>query len=241
MELERTKLELDEQGYSILENLLDPHEAERLDKMARPLMERQKDNIWGANGYISMEGALNVMPMELAPLCIHPVVLELVGLVLGENFFLANNVAMKWCKPGAAAGELHSAGESNTAKAFPDYSTDLQVFWMLTDFTIKNGATTVVPFSHHTQHSPTKASYPQEIPVVGKKGSVLIFYDRIWHRSGANSTVGQHRMAANILYLPWYIHRSDEQWPRVRRKYYFRLPSRLQDLLAPSVENESRT
>ena len=236
MDLKQVKLQLDEQGYSILEDLLGPHEADRLDAIARPIMERQTDDIWGTDGYLSMEGALNVMP-ELAPLCIHPTILELVEMVLGENFILANNVAMKWCKPAAKAGDLHSAGSSKPAQTFAHYSTDLQVFWMLTDFTLENGATMVVPFSHHALRSPTQGSYPQETPVVGKKGSVFVFYDRLWHRSGANTSSDQHRMAANILYLPWYIHRSDEQWPRVKHEIYDQFPSRLQELLVRSVED----
>ena len=153
-----------------------------------------------------MEGSLNPMP-ELAPLCIHPTILELVEMVLGENFILANNVAMKWCKPGTDVGGLHSAGVSKPAQTFPDYSTDLQLFWMLTDFMFENGATMVVPFNHLSRRSPTQGSYPQETPIVGKKGSAFVFYDRLWHRSGANTTTDQHRMAATIMYLSWYIHR----------------------------------
>ena len=45
MDLKEVKLQLDEQGYSILEDLLNPHEAERLDAIARPIMEHQKDDI----------------------------------------------------------------------------------------------------------------------------------------------------------------------------------------------------
>ena len=236
MDLNEVKLRLDEQGYAILEDLLAPREAERLDATARPIMEVPRDNIWGANGYVSMEGSLNHIP-DLAPLCIHPTILELLGMVLGENYFLANNVAMKWCKPGTHVGGLHSAGGSKPAQTFTGYPTDLQVFWMLTDFTYENGATMIVPFSHHTRRSPTRAAYPQEIPVLGKKGSVCVFYDSLWHRSGANTTTDQHRMSANVFYLPWFIHRSDGQWPRVKRELYAQFPPRLQELLVRSVEN----
>jgi ectoine hydroxylase-related dioxygenase (phytanoyl-CoA dioxygenase family) len=236
MELKEAKRQLDEQGYCILEDQLDPDEASHLDAQARSLMEHQKEHIWGANGYLSLEGALNPMP-ELAPLCTHPTILELVEMVLGENFILANNVAMKWCKPGAEPGGLHSAwAAKERSHAFVDYSIDLQVFWMLTDFTAKNGATMVVPFSHHSRRTPTQERYPQEIPVVGKKGSVFAFYDTLWHRSGANTSHDQHRMAANILYLPWYIYIQTGQWPPLKRALYNQFSPRLQELLARSVE-----
>ena len=236
MELKEAKRQLDEQGYCILEDQLDPDEASHLDAQARSLMERQKEHIWGTNGYLSLEGALNPMP-ELAPLCTHPAILELVEMVLGENFILANNVAMKWCKPGAKLGGLHSAwAAKERSHAFVDYSIDLQVFWMLTDSTAENGATQIVPFSHHTQRSPSRDSYPQEIPVTGTKGTAFVYHNGLWHRSGANTTTDHHRMFANIYYTPMCIYRPPTAWPLVTREIYETFPPRLQELLVHSVE-----
>ena len=42
---------IEEQGYCVLEDLLDPREAARLDARARRLMQREK-------GYVNLEGAL---------------------------------------------------------------------------------------------------------------------------------------------------------------------------------------
>ena len=94
----------------------------------------------------------------------------------------------------------------------------------------------VVPFSHHSRRSPSQERYPQEIPVVGKKGSVLAFYDTLWHRSGANTSNDQHRMAANMLYLPSYIYIHTGQWPPMKRELYNQFSTRLQELLSRSVE-----
>ena len=230
MDLNEAKTQLADEGYCLLEDQLDPREAERLDALARRFMGHQE-------GYISMEGSLNQIP-ELAPLCIHPPILELAEAVLGENFIQANNVAMKWCKPGAKAGGLHSDWPlGGVPQPWPEFPTGFQVFWMLTDFTAQNGATVVVPFSHHTRRPPTpNRTYPQEIPVLGKKGSVFVFHNGIWHRSGANTTRDGHRMAANILYIPWFINRPQEDWPLVKREIYEGFPPRLQELLVRSVE-----
>ena len=215
-------MQLEDEGYCVLENQLDPSEAEHLDTLARILMEPR-------DGYISMETSLNHIP-ELAPLCIHPTLMELAVDMLGKDFILANNVAMKWCKPGAPAGPLHWGGRF---KDIPQL-TEFQVFWMLTDFTAENGATLAVPFSHHARRPPGRTAYPQEIPLAGKKGSVLIFDGRIWHRSGANTTTDQHRMAANMMYLPGTVDRGGE-WPLVTRERYDQFLPQLQEMLVQSV------
>jgi len=56
--------EIAERGYCVIEDLLDPHQAARLVKLARRLMDPQV-------GYVNLEGALLHIP-ELASLCIHP-------------------------------------------------------------------------------------------------------------------------------------------------------------------------
>ncbi|MCZ6678026.1 MAG: phytanoyl-CoA dioxygenase family protein [Candidatus Poribacteria bacterium] len=230
MDLNEAKTRLADEGYCLLGAQLPASEAERLDGLARSFMKHQE-------GYISMEGALNQIP-ELAPLCIHPPILELAEALLGENFILGNNVAMKWCKPGAKAGGLHADWPlGGVPQPWPEFPTILQSFWMLTDFTPENGATVVVPFSHHTKRPPTpNRTYPQEIPIVGKKGSVFLFHNGLWHRSGANTTRDQHRMAANLCYLPWFIHRPKEAWPLVEREVYGGFPPLLQALLVRSAE-----
>lgn len=222
MDLKDARMQLEDEGYCVLADQLDPVETEQIDTLARRMMEPRE-------GYISMETSLNYIP-ELAPLCVHPTLVELAEEMLGKNFILANNVAMKWCKPGAPAGPLHWGGRF---KDFPQL-TEFQVFWMLTDFTAENGATLAVPFSHHTGRPPARTTYPQEIPIIGKKGSVLIFDGRIWHRSGANTTSDQHRMAANMMYLPGSVDRGGE-WPLVSRERYNRFPPQLQAMLVQSV------
>ena len=166
MDLKEAKIRIEDDGYCVLENQLEPREAERLDGLARPFMDHNE-------GYINLEGALNYIP-DLAPLCIHPLLLELAECILGEGFVLPN-VCMKWCKPGAGAGGLHADWPlGNMQKPWPKSPTLIQIFWMLTDFTVENGATRVVPFNHHTRRAPTlNRTYSQEIPVVGKRDLYL--------------------------------------------------------------------
>ena len=234
MEINEIKDRLADEGYCILENLISPEEAQRLDSLVRPMMDPM------GNDYISLEGSLNHFP-ELAQLCIHPLILDIAESVLGEGFIIANNVAMKWCKPGNPQHGLHAdwptSGALRTGPGSPIPPWNgLQVFWMLTDGTPENGATRIVPFSHHTQRAPSRESYPQEIPVTGKKGSAFVYHNGLWHRTGANTTTDQHRMFANIYYMPMWVYRPPSTWPLVKRKIYDSFPPRLQELLVHSVE-----
>jgi ectoine hydroxylase-related dioxygenase (phytanoyl-CoA dioxygenase family) len=69
-----------------------------------------------------------------------------------------------------------------------------------------------------------------------EKGSLLVFHNNLWHRSGANTTRDQHRMAMNTGYIPWFIDRPKETWPLVKREIHDQLSPRLQELLVRSVE-----
>ena len=56
MDINEIKDRLAEEGYCIFEGLLDPQEAERLDGLARSIMESM------GSAYISLEGSLNDIP-----------------------------------------------------------------------------------------------------------------------------------------------------------------------------------
>ncbi|MBI4553640.1 MAG: phytanoyl-CoA dioxygenase family protein [Candidatus Latescibacteria bacterium] len=230
IDLAEAKTRLADEGYCILEGLLNPDEAERLDALARPLMPYR-------SGYVKLEGALNHIP-GLAPLCMHPAVLEIAEHFLGKEFYLPNNVCLMWCQPGAPAGGLHSDWPLGLVpQPWPRWPFLIQTLWMLTDFTPENGATHVVPGSHLSGRPPApNLQYSHERPAVGTKGSVLIWQGGTWHANGANTTTSQHRMGANLGYVPWFVHRPPDAWPLLRRELYEQFPERLQQLLKRSVE-----
>jgi ectoine hydroxylase-related dioxygenase (phytanoyl-CoA dioxygenase family) len=230
MDINEAKLRMADEGFCILEGLIEPAFAEHLDALARPLMKHK-------TGYVKLEGALNDIP-ELSQLCVHPAVLSIAEHLLGKDFYLANNVCMMWCQPGAPGGRLHSDWPLHRVpQPWPQFPFLVQTMWMLTDFTPENGATRTVPGSHLAGRPPNPDRiYPHEMPALGKKGSVLIWHGALWHRNGPNTTVDQHRMGANIAYIPWVVHRPPEGWPLVKRQLYEQFPQRLQQLLERSVE-----
>jgi len=249
IDIENVKVRLSEEGYCVFPDVLEAKEAKKLEGICRERIEAVKAQSGHATGggehYISLEDALNVVP-ELAPLCIHPLVMEVAEAVLGQDFILAI-AQVRWCKPGTKAGALHAdwplraaawnySGESSLDSPTPSWG-GLQAFWMLSDGTAENGATRIVPFSHHTRRGPQRSSYDSEIPVVGKRGSLFIYHNGLWHAIGANTTTNKDRFFANAFYIPGAIHRPPDIWPLVTRNVYDTFPPRLQELLVRSVEN----
>jgi ectoine hydroxylase-related dioxygenase (phytanoyl-CoA dioxygenase family) len=222
--VDEANVRLAEEGYCVLEGLLDPAEADRLGELSRPRMKAPEPN------FFHLGGALNDVP-QLASLCLHPTILEIAEHELGEGFILANNVDVTLTEPGAPSQPLHAdVPLSWMPQPWPAFPTALQVFWMLTDYTPDNGATVVVPFSHHARRPPTRAHYPQELPVLGSKGSAFLMRPGVWHRRGENTSQDRHRGTVNIFYLPRYIHRPKDTWPLVKQSVYERLPARLQEM-----------
>jgi ectoine hydroxylase-related dioxygenase (phytanoyl-CoA dioxygenase family) len=60
----------------------------------------------------------------------------------------------------------------------------------MTDFTVSNGATRVVPRSHLSGNIPTAGESYDELQVEGTAGSILAWDGRTWHGSGLNTSDG---------------------------------------------------
>ena len=62
--------------------------------------------------------------------------------------------------------------------------------WMLDDYSAENGATLLVPGSHHSGRQPDHSldSNANWIPASGTAGTAVVFEGRTWHSTGANLT-----------------------------------------------------
>ena len=71
----------------------------------------------------------------------------------------------------------------------PDFPLTIQNIWILDDFSAENGATCVVPGSHHSRKKPSWGTQSEEERVLtAPAGSVVMWLSNTWHRSGANVT-----------------------------------------------------
>ena len=68
--------------------------------------------------------------------------------------------------------------------------TFINVMYMITDFTVSNGATKIVPASHLSGHQPDPRAEPHAdvVNVEGCAGTALAWDGRTWHAAGVNTT-----------------------------------------------------
>jgi len=106
-----------------------------------------------------------------------------------------------WMPQPALPGERHNRqgdlirgegpfGEPTTADRAISPPMVLNFMWMITDFTVTNGGTRVVPGSHLSGVQPTGEPRADEVQPEGTAGSALVWEGRTWHGSGVNTSDG---------------------------------------------------
>ena len=149
MDLSSHHRELQDNGYTIVENLIDSNFIDELVdevKLLEARLQRTPDN----NRF---EGNLTTRTYNLLAhgeiwqqIPVQPQVLELIEGVLGEQC-LVSSLASISLAPGETAQVIH-ADDQVQPLAKPHVATVCNSMWALTDFTEENGATRVVPGSH---------------------------------------------------------------------------------------------
>jgi ectoine hydroxylase-related dioxygenase (phytanoyl-CoA dioxygenase family) len=140
---------------------------------------------------------------------VHESVLPIVEGVLDRGC-LVSSLSSIAIGPGEAAQPLH-ADDQLIPLPKPHVSIICNSMWALTDFTIENGATRVVPGSHRADRSPLPFGEQAEFHHAEMKaGSVLIFDGSIWHGGGANRT-SERRLGLAMNYCAGWIRQQENQ------------------------------
>lgn len=109
------------------------------------------------------------------------------------------------------------------------------VFLFIDEFTAENGATLVVPGSHRSEASPSKAELDERaVCATGPAGAALVFDSRLWHRGGANRS-GRPRRAVNMQYTSAFIRQQVDYAHCFAESEYAAFPERIQQLLGRFV------
>ncbi|MBA3978034.1 MAG: phytanoyl-CoA dioxygenase family protein [Nitrosopumilus sp.] len=145
----------------------------------------------------------------------HPVVLQAISSVLG-NFNLVMLNARKTLPRyvGNQRQAYHTDTDINQNKGIPDekgyFSCTAILF--LTDSTIENGATNIIPGSHLSYSLPQDllseptARLSGEITITGKAGDVCVLNGHCWHCGGSNKSANE-RLTLLAHYLRPDIYR----------------------------------
>jgi len=224
-------------GYCLIEDAIP---TDRCDQMAEKYFQLHQDpdsypnfQSPGEIGGINQTLFGTVNRDEMCWDCIaHPHVLEVVRHFLGPKARLGE-VCTKWIKPGAPMAGIHVDSTHDLSEPFPDVPWLINSMWMITDFTVENGATVVVPMSHKSKRRPVGLSPDDKriCSIAGRRGSVMLWHGGAWHTSGANISQDHHRIGLNIAYYPawWNCAREGGHQP-VFPEVFERMPREVQDL-----------
>ena len=228
---------LDEDGYTIVEDAIEPGLVEELSGALLDLEEFFAVEPAGN----SFEGAQTLRVYNLLALDrvweqvpVHPSVLPLVEAVLDAGC-LISSLSSITILPGEIAQPIH-ADDQLLPIPKPHVPTVCNSMWALTDFTAANGATRLVPGSHRADHSPDYGQPYDSIAAEMPRGSVLIWHGSLWHGGGANTT-DTPRVGIAMNYCAGYIRQQENQQLGIPREVAARFEPRLRELVGYSVYN----
>ena len=225
-------LQLQQEGYVLLPGLMDPDFLTTVQRRVDELFLLEGDSAGSefkqepqshrlANVVNKGEVFLRLIQTQE--------VLECVEQVLGRDFKLSSLNARSadphsdWVQPlHVDSGELPDEKGNSVCNSV----------WMLDDFTPENGATRLIPGSHHWKRRPQEvlenptAPHPEEILLTGKAGTVVVMNAHLWHGGTANRTALPRRAVHS------YYTRRDKPQQMYQKKY---LDPDLQNGLSPKL------
>jgi len=243
MNIEDKKLQIANEGYTIIENILSQKECDHYiqileecydkfySKYAQPY-SRSKHGLENKENEKIVHNLHN-KHVSFLKLLDHPMILPLVSDQLqkgsyndAEPFIHAANAGRTPIK-NAPPQQLHIDSRL-PGSPFP---LVIQVMFCLEDFTKESGATRVVPGSHLLQMYPENGKvYPEEIVLCASKGSALIFNAGLWHGSSAKKT-DQTRWSIVYRYARWFMKPSTDFNKNMPQALYNKLSDYQKELL----------
>lgn len=206
--LERMKRD----GFTVIENVLDASAVAQL-----------RDDVWRLERELAVQPAQNVFEgvrtLRIYNLLAHgtlyqqiPVHERVLPIIEGvlDRGCLVSSLSSIDIGPGEAAQPLH-ADDQLIPLPKPHISIICNTMWALTDFTIANGATRLVPGSHRADRSPQPFGEPVETRAAEMPaGSVLVFDGSIWHGGGANQST-ERRLGVAMNYCAGWLRQQENQ------------------------------
>lgn len=199
-------------GFCVLKAVIPPAEIPAVCKSAADSV-RQHTSLPLPQGYVT--GFLRVN-QSIAPYLAHPRLMAVVDRLFGE-FPRISMLTGTINGRGIKRGPVHADWPYNQDKKarvrapYPDVIMNLVTMWMLTDYTVENGGTIVLPGSHQRDFSPQTgsaydpmATYEGEVQLQGKAGDVGLFDARTWHAVAPNRSAGD-RVGVIVRYAPWWL------------------------------------
>jgi ectoine hydroxylase-related dioxygenase (phytanoyl-CoA dioxygenase family) len=234
--LDRPLAEMRAQGYTILENAIEPELVAGLAAAIRRIERESGAAPRGnpAEGFATLR-TYNLLAkdpiFQLMP--VHRAVLPLVERVLDRGCLLSGMTAID-IGPGEKAQPVHPDDLVMTVPR-PHPPLMCTSLWALTDFSDANGATRIFPGTHLESGRPDANGPRESIPAEMKAGSVLVIDGGLWHGGGANTTGAEWRIGVNVQYCAGFCRTQQNHYLGIPREITRTFPDRLLELCGYSL------
>ena len=191
-------IELKDQGYTIIRNLIDDKWLDLLrDGLDSAFIEHRQTQLNNGNDIHTDGVALHV-------LLSNPIFISFLEQLQKTGFFnfLDESFFDSKCIINSFSGLDNLPNQPNfSAIVHRDlrfYSGNFPIMinclLMVDDFTIENGGTYLLPYSHLEERKPSDEEFFQNaIQAIGKRGDMIIFNANVWHSSAPNTTQDHRR------------------------------------------------
>ena len=243
--------QLKEQGYTVIKNLVSDNWLEILrNSIDNAFIEHRNTQIVNNNDIKTDGVALHV-------LLSNPLFIDFLELLqeknlfkfLSESFFNSNCIINSFSALDNLPNQPNFSSIVHRDLRFYSGNCPIMVncLLMVDDFTIDNGATYLLPYSHLDERKPSDDEFfKNAVQVVGKSGVILIFNSNVWHSSAPNRTQN-HRRAIPITVSKSFMKqlldypralgydKMDSFKPEIQQLlgYYSRVPASLDEWYQP--------
>lgn len=206
---QENKMDLDQKGFTVLEEVIDRQWLTELQTRFEELcgVEGPSSGVQGVDSETSERepGARRLLDLAnkgkvFDRVYTHPKVLAAAHYVIGRDFKLSSITARD-----VLTGSGHQALHPDWLTGYEGQFHVCNSIWMLDDFTVENGATRVVPGTHRSRKPQDElqdpsAKHPREEYLVAPAGSVGIFNGHVWHAGTYNRSTNKTRRALHCYF-----------------------------------------
>lgn len=198
--------QLEKFGFAIQENVIPKHECEKMASILDEIESNQKKN--GMLYSIDSQTVLFNVHLERPDIFMDkidlPKVMNVLSQVFHDEFILSNFNASKSGPKGGNRSHIDSRIPiTNFYNTF-----QVTVLLCIDDFTEKNGATIVFPFSHKSDSDPRnkhdEVRIYDKVTAIAPKGSAIYTLGQTWHDVGLNID-GSRRWGIIVYYTRWWV------------------------------------